>query len=307
MAKSQELINRILEVVPADRVLIDEPLANYTSFRIGGPADALVLVDNEEELASVLKIVKASEHILIGNGSNFLVADDGYPGIMIKLQGEFDGAEVCAEGATVRAGGAMLLSNLSAYLTQEGLSGFEFASGIPGSVGGAIFMNAGAYGMEMKDIVKSVRLLKPDGSAIIEKSSEQMDFSYRHSAIQESGEIVLSVEFKFEKDNKDIIKDRVRELQEKRNAKQPVNFPSAGSTFKRPASGYAAALIDEAGLRGCSVGAAQVSEKHAGFIINTGGATANDVLELMRHVRKVVYEKSGIMLEPEIRLINCKL
>ena len=301
------MIKRILEVVPADRVLVDEPMANHTSFRIGGPADALVLVDNEEELASVLDIVKASEHIIIGNGSNFLVADEGYPGIMIKLQGKFDRAEILEDGVSVRAGGAMLLSNLSAMLTENGLSGFEFASGIPGSVGGAIFMNAGAYGMEMKDIVKSVRLLKPDGSAVIERSNEEMGFSYRHSSIQEDGLIVLSVEYKFERDETDLIKARVRELQEKRNSKQPVNFPSAGSTFKRPASGYAAALIDEAGLRGCSVGAAQVSEKHTGFIVNNGGATANDVLELMRHVRKVVYEKSGIMLEPEVRLINCEL
>lgn len=307
MGKNTEVINRILEVVPAERVLVDEPMANHTSFRIGGPADALVIVNDEEELASVLKIVKASEHILIGNGSNFLVADEGYPGIMIKLGGKFDEAEIEEDGITVRAGGAMLLSNLSAILTENGLSGFEFASGIPGSVGGAVFMNAGAYDGEMKDIVKSVRLLKPDGSAAYEKSNQEMDFGYRHSSIQETNEIVLTVTYKLEKKDKAIIKDRVRELQEKRNAKQPVNFPSAGSTFKRPASGYAAALIDEAGLRGCSVGAAQVSEKHAGFIINTGGATANDVLELMRKVRETVYEKSGIMLEPEVRLINCKL
>ena len=305
MAKNQEVINRILELVPADRVLVDEPMANHTSFRIGGPADALVIVNDEEELASVLKIVKASEHILIGNGSNFLVADEGYPGIMIKLSGKFEKAEI--SGEEVRAGGAMLLSNLSAMLTENGLSGFEFASGIPGSVGGAVFMNAGAYDGEMKDIVKSVRLLKPDGSAIIEKSNHEMEFDYRHSSIQETNEIVLTVTYKLEKKDKAIIKDRVRELQEKRNAKQPVNFPSAGSTFKRPASGYAAALIDEAGLRGCSVGAAQISEKHAGFIINTGGATANDVLKLMRKVRETVFEKSGIMLEPEVRLINCEL
>lgn len=307
MAGSLELINRILEFIPSERVLINEPMANHTSFRIGGPADALVLVDNEDELASVLRIVEASEHILIGNGSNFLVSDDGYPGIMIKLQGKFGDAELMEDGLTVRAGAAMLLSNLSSFLTNEGLSGFEFASGIPGSVGGAIFMNAGAYGGEMKDIVKSVRLLKPDGSAILERTNQEMEFGYRHSIIQEDEYIVLSVEYVFKKEDREIIKNRVKELQEKRNAKQPVNFPSAGSTFKRPASGYAAALIDEAGLSGCSVGAAQVSTKHTGFIINTGGASANDVLELMRQVRKTVYEKSGVMLEPEVRLINCKL
>ena len=301
------LIKKILEVIPADRVLINEPMADHTSFRIGGPADAFVIVEKEYELASVLKIVYASEHILIGNGSNFLVADEGYPGIMIKLSGDFDRVEVLDDGLSVRAGAAMLLSNLSSVLTVNGLTGFEFASGIPGSVGGAIFMNAGAYDGEMRDVVKSVRLLKPDGSAVVERSNDEMEFGYRYSKIQEDAYIVLSVVFKFEKEDSDVIKAKVRELQDKRNSKQPVNFPSAGSTFKRPARGYAAALIDEAGLSGCSIGAAQVSSKHAGFIINTGGASANDVLNLMRHARKVVFEKSGIILEPEDRLINCEL
>ena len=301
-----DVINRILEVIPSERVLIDEPMSEHTSFRIGGPADAMVLVENETELAEVLKLVQGSEHILLGNGSNFLVADSGYPGIMIKLAGEFDDVKETGDGL-ICAGGAKLLSAVSAFATEHGLTGFEFASGIPGSVGGAMFMNAGAYGGEMKDIVESVRLMKPDGSEIVERSNSEMEFGYRHSKIQDDGMIVLSVKFKLEKGEVDDIRARVAELQEKRNSKQPVNYPSAGSTFKRPAGGYAAALIDEAGLRACSVGAAQVSEKHAGFIINTGGATANDVLELMRLVRKTVYEKSGIMLEPEVRLINCKL
>lgn len=300
------IVENIKSLIPMERVLVDEPMSEHTSFKIGGPADAMVLVENESELAAVLKLVQGSEHILLGNGSNFLVADEGYPGIMIKLCGEFDEIKSCGESG-ICAGGAKLLSAVSAFATEHGLTGFEFASGIPGSIGGAMFMNAGAYGGEMKDIVESVRLMKPDGSEIIERNNSEMEFGYRHSRIQEDGMIVLSVKFKLEKGNIDEIKARVAELQEKRNSKQPVNYPSAGSTFKRPVGGYAAALIDEAGLRACSVGAAQVSEKHAGFIINTGGATANDVLELMRHVRKTVYEKSGIMLEPEVRLINCKL
>lgn len=168
-------------------------------------------------------------------------------------------------------------------------------------------MNAGAYGGEMKDVVVSVRLMKPDGSEILELSADEMDFSYRHSMVEESGLIVLSALLKLKPDNRKDIEERVRELQEKRNAKQPVNFPSAGSTFKRPVGGYAAALIDQAGLRGFRVGGAVVSEKHAGFVINDGGATSEDVLAVMRHVREVVFERSGIMLEPEVRLINCSL
>ena len=304
MAKN--VIDSIKNIISSERVLVDEPMSEHTSFKIGGPADAMVIVENEGELAEVLKLVQGSEHILVGNGSNFLVADSGYPGIMIKLAGEFDEIKLIGD-ENICVGGAKLLSAVSTFATENGLSGIEFASGIPGSIGGAMFMNAGAYGGEMKDITESVRLMKPDGSEIFERNNSEMEFGYRHSKIQDDGAIVLSVKLKLEKGNIDEIKSRVAELQEKRNSKQPVNYPSAGSTFKRPAGGYAAALIDEAGLRGCSVGAAQVSEKHTGFIINTGGATAEDVLALMRHVREKVYEKSGIMLEPEVRLINCSL
>lgn len=304
----EETIRKIIDVVAEDRVLVNEPMSNHTSFKIGGPSVALVLVNNEEELAEVLKLVKNEEHILIGNGSNFLVSDQGYPGIMIRLQGDFDAITISEEDNTVvTAGGARLLSSVSAFLTENGLAGFEFASGIPGSIGGAMFMNAGAYGGEMKDIVTSVRLMSPDGSKIFDRTGEEMEFAYRNSSIQKDNSIVLSATFKLTKDDPKAIKERVLELQHKRNSKQPVEYPSAGSTFKRPVGGYAAALIDEAGLRGTSVGGAQVSEKHAGFVINTGGATAEDVLELMRIVRRTVLEKSGIELEPEVRLINCSL
>ena len=308
MPDIKQVIDEIKKTIPEDRVLIDDPMADHTSFRIGGPADALVLVNDERELGEVLGLVKNCEHILIGNGSNFLVADEGYPGIMIKLEGEFDSITQDENDDTrVTVGGAKLLSGVSAFMTERGLAGFEFASGIPGSIGGAMFMNAGAYGGEMKDIVESVRLMKPDGSEIFEKSNEEMQFGYRHSSIQEDEAVVLSATFKMTEGNKKNIQKTVMELQQKRNSKQPVNYPSAGSTFKRPVGGYAAALIDEAGLRGTSVGGAQVSEKHAGFVINTGNATANDVLELMRLIRRTVFEKSGIMLEPEVRLINCQL
>jgi UDP-N-acetylmuramate dehydrogenase len=253
--------------------------------------------------------------MLIGNGSNLLVSDEGYPGIMIKLGGSFGEVSISGDPdgrntddhVMVRAGAARLLSSVSAFLTEHGLSGMEFASGIPGSMGGAVFMNAGAYGGEMKDIVSSVRLMKQDGTEITELGAEEMDFGYRHSMVQDSGLIVLSADMVLAPDDPEAIAARVHELQEKRNAKQPVNYPSAGSTFKRPAGGYAAAMIDDAGLKGFSIGGAMVSEKHAGFVINTGGATTADVLAVMRHVREAVWEKSGIMLEPEVRLINCSL
>ncbi len=309
-----KVIEEIRRVIPADRVLKDELMSAHTSFRIGGPADALVICSTEEELAAVLGICTShpdAEHMLIGNGSNFLVSDDGYPGIMIKLGGDFDSISIVGDAddgdVMVRAGAAKFLSGVSAYLTEHGLSGMEFASGIPGSIGGAVFMNAGAYGGEMKDVVSSVRLMRPDGSEILEMSADEMDFGYRHSMVEESGLIVVSVLLKLSRDDPAEIVARVHELQERRNSKQPVNYPSAGSTFKRPVGGFAAALIDEAGLKGYRCGGAMVSEKHAGFVINAGGATAEDVLSVMRHVREKVYENSGIILEPEVRLINCKL
>ena len=302
--------DRITLILPADRVLRDEPMSEHTSFRIGGPAAVFVTVNDEAELAEVLSVCTSAgaEHMLIGNGSNLLVSDEGYPGIMIRLGGEFEAIGQDPEDETlVTAGAAKRLSGISAFLTENGLSGFEFASGIPGSIGGAVYMNAGAYGGEMKDVVISVRAMKPDGSSVREFTCEEMDFGYRHSAVEEQGLIVLSAKLRLVRDEKEKIAERVAELQAKRNSKQPVNYPSAGSTFKRPAGGFAAALIDQAGLKGFRTGGAMVSEKHAGFVINAGGATAEDVLAVMRHVRSTVFEMSGILLEPEVRLINCSL
>ena len=303
-------VEEISGIIPEDRVRRDEPMAAHTSFRTGGPAAAFVLAENEDELAAVLAVLAetGAEHLLIGNGSNLLVADEGYPGVMVKLGGEFGNIEQDEEDpCLVRSGAAKLMSSTSAFLTGKGLAGFEFASGIPGSIGGAVFMNAGAYGGEMKDVVESVRVMNADGSGAGTLSSEDMDFSYRHSAAEEGGMIILSALLRLKKDDPDVIAARVAELSAKRNAKQPVNFPSAGSTFKRPVGGYAAALIEESGLKGYRAGGAEVSEKHSGFVINRGGATTADVLAVMRHVREKVYEDSGIMLEPEVRLINCSL
>jgi UDP-N-acetylmuramate dehydrogenase len=313
--KISEAIEMISRTVPEKHVLRDEPMCRHTSFRIGGPAAALVLAGNEEELSAVLGAVTetGAEHMVIGNGSNLLVSDEGYPGIMIKLSGDFERIERDADDeCRVRAGAAILLSRTAAFLTENGLAGFEFASGIPGSIGGAVFMNAGAYGGEMKDVVRSVRVMdvRPgsgEAYAIRELSGEEMDFSYRHSRAEEEGFLVLSAVLELTEDDPEAIQARVSELASKRNSKQPVNYPSAGSTFKRPVGGYAAALIEQSGLKGYRVGGAEVSEKHSGFVINTGGATAEDVLSVMRHVRDKVYEDSGITLEPEVRLINCSL
>ncbi|MBQ3371078.1 MAG: UDP-N-acetylmuramate dehydrogenase [Mogibacterium sp.] len=303
-------IERICADVPEDRVLRDEPMSRHTSFRIGGPASAFVTVNDEEELAAVLAAVTeiGAPHMIIGNGSNLLVSDDGYPGIMIKLGGDFESIiRDPDDPCRVSVGAAMLMSRTSAFLTENGLSGFEFASGIPGSIGGAVFMNAGAYGGEIKDVVRSVRVMDPDGTNLRSVSNEEMQFAYRHSMAEDEGILILSAEMELTQDDPEAIAARVAELQFKRNSKQPVNYPSAGSTFKRPVGGYAAALIEQSGLKGYTVGGAQVSEKHSGFVINIGGASCEDVLAVMRHVRETVYSDSGILLEPEVRLINCSL
>lgn len=305
--KIVKAIKRIKEVAGEQAVLENEAMSQHTSFRIGGPADALVLVKNEDELSTVLGIVteEGAEHILIGNGSNLLVSDEGYPGIAIRLEGDFERIE--QDETKVTVGAARLMSSTAAFLTENGLSGFEFASGIPGSIGGAVFMNAGAYGGEIKDVCESVRVMDADGSNIHSLDNEEMGFSYRHSAAQDGGMIILSAVLRLTKDDPEEIAKRVEELRVKRTSKQPVNYPSAGSTFKRPVGGYAAALIEESGLKGYRVGGAEVSEKHSGFVINIGGATCEDVLAVMRHVREKVLSDSGILLEPEVRLINCKI
>lgn len=305
-----ETIIKIRAYVPDDRVLIDEPMSRHTSFRIGGPAAAFITVCDEEELSAVMKIITetGAEHMMIGNGSNLLVSDEGYPGIMIKLGGDFESiVRDPDDPRRIRVGAAMLMSRTSAFLTENGLSGFEFASGIPGSIGGAVFMNAGAYGGEIKDVVRSVRVMDADGADLRTVSGEDMQFSYRHSIAEDEGILILFADMELKEDSPEAIAARVAELQFKRNSKQPVNYPSAGSTFKRPVGGYAAALIEQSGLKGFSVGGAQVSEKHSGFVINTGGASCEDVLAVMRHVRETVMADSGILLEPEVRLINCSL
>ena len=300
----EQIYELLSKAIPKERIRVNEPMSEHTSFNIGGPADLFVTVMNEEELATVLRLAceNNAHHLIIGNGSNFLVSDKGYRGIIAKLGDAF--SDISVEGNEITVGAGRLLSSTSAFACRSGLAGLEFASGIPGTIGGAIFMNAGAYGGEMKDIVRSARLMSPDGSQVTELSKDELRLEYRHSIIQETGDIVLSVVLGLESDDSEAISARIAELSARRNAKQPVQYPSAGSTFKRPVGGYAAALIEDAGLKGYTIGGAKVSEKHSGFIINTGGATCKDVLDLMKYVQQKVFENSGIMLEPEVRIIG---
>ena len=283
-------------------VLRNEPMKLHTTFRIGGPADYFAKPSEEELLPLLSDAGEAGLTVtLIGNGSNLLVSDDGIRGLVISLGTPF--SRVIVEGDCLSADAGALLSSAAACAEEHGLSGLEFASGIPGSVGGAVFMNAGAYGGEISQVIKSARVLMPDGNVLV-FSPDELDFSYRRSAICENGGIVLSACFQLTPEDQAEIRDRRLSLAEKRREKQPLNYPSAGSTFKRPEGDFAARLIDEAGLSGRSFGGAQVSEKHCGFIINRGDASAEDVISLMRIVRKEVFEKSGILLMPEVRLLG---
>ncbi|MCI5721739.1 MAG: UDP-N-acetylmuramate dehydrogenase [Firmicutes bacterium] len=279
-------------------------MSKYTSFRAGGCADELIIVDTPEELLDVLKELseKKDEYIMLGNGSNTLFKDSGYHGTVVKLGESFD--EVRVHENKVLAGGGALLSVVARAALNAGLTGFEFASGIPGSTGGAIFMNAGAYGGEMKDIVDNVTLAKRDGSGLVTVKGSDMDFSYRHSILEETGDIVVAVAFSLSKGDKQDIQATMAELTQKRNEKQPVQYPSAGSFFKRPEGHFAGKLIQDAGLKGVTVGGAQVSQLHSGFVINVGGATASDIIDLMHLVQNTVYDRFGVMLEPEVRIIG---
>ena len=290
-----------LEEIP---VLWDEPMKNHTSFKIGGPAAALCAPKNRRQLRELVGFVQREgvDSWYIGNGSNLLVSDAGLNGIAILLDSSFDG-EIELDGTVLLAPAGKKLSAVCAAACAAGLTGLEFAYGIPGSVGGAVYMNAGAYGGEMKDVLASARVLSPDGSAET-MGAEELGLSYRHSALEGSGRVLTGAVFRLRPDSGAEIAARMRALAEKRRASQPLEWPSAGSTFKRPQGGYAAAMIDQAGLKGLAVGGAKVSEKHAGFIINAGGATYADVTALIAEVQRRVFERFGVMLEPEVRILG---
>ena len=309
--EKKDLIKRLTELLTeaqsSDKLSVIEnaDMSKYTSFRAGGKAAALVEVENKEQLKAVLRFADEENipHLLIGNGSNTLFKDSGYQGLVIKLGDYFN--YLAEESDTrLRIGASMLLSTAAKMALEESLTGMEFASGIPGSIGGAIFMNAGAYGGEMKDIVASVHAVSPDGRDEKDFTNEEMQFGYRSSILQQNGWIATDVTFNLTTGNKEEIAAQMKDLNARRNAKQPVNYPSAGSTFKRPEGYFAGKLIEDAGLKGLTVGGAQVSTLHSGFVINKGGASATDILQLIALVQNTVYDKFGVMLEPEVRIIG---
>ena len=279
-------------------------LSLFTSFRTGGPADVLVEPQDIFDLSKILATLDYEEipYYILGNGTNVLVKDGGFSGVIVRIGEALGGYEV--EGDTITCGSGMLLSALSRAAFDEGLTGLEFASGIPGSVGGAVFMNAGAYDGEMKNILKSVVLMKPDGSDVYEVPAEELDLGYRHSRLMETGEIVLSATVRLQKGDKAAIEERMKELTKRRNEKQPVSYPSCGSFFKRPEGYFAGKLVQDAGLKGLRVGGAEVSQLHSGFLINIDHATTTDVLHLMHLVQARVKEQFGVSLEPEVRIIG---
>ena len=295
------LKNKFTEVLGEEAVLISEPMKKHTTFRIGGPCDIMLLPKSAEEIRDSVRILKENgiDYYIIGNGSNLLVSDKGFKGAIIKLSKNF--SETRVNGCEIIAEAGAMLSGVSSLAAQNSLTGLEFASGIPGSVGGAVLMNAGAYGGEMKDVVVETEYLSNDLE--IERTKEH-GFSYRNSIFQENGGIILKTRMLLKQRNKDEINAEIQRLTAQRKAKQPLSYPSAGSAFKRPNGYFAAKLIDEAGLRGFSVGGAEVSELHTGFVINKGDATASDVLKLLDTVRDVVFEKSGVTLMREIKYIG---
>jgi len=287
----------------AMQILYNEPMKNHTSFKLGGPADIFIEPDDRPELVKAIKDLReqGTPYYIIGNGSNLLVSDKGLKGAVVRIGEKFGNVSINNDIITAESG--VLLSTLSKMAAREGLTGMEFASGIPGSLGGAVTMNAGAYGGEMKDIVEWVEVLDQDLN-LKRLKNDEMKFMYRKSIIEPGKHIVLRCCIKLKKGNKDEIDNKMAELAEKRKSKQPLHLPSAGSTFKRPEGYFAGKLIEDAGLRGFSIGGAQVSTLHCGFVVNNGDATAKDVYDLIRHVQKTVFEKFNVMLEPEVKILG---
>jgi len=284
-------------------ILVAEPMKNHTTFRIGGPADALALPKTPEEVAEVVRFCHehAQSYYVLGNGSNLLVSDEGYRGLVLQLYRNFNDIQVNGETITVQSGAMLAAVARTAY--QTGLTGLEFASGIPGTIGGAVVMNAGAYGGEMKNVLKEVTVLTKEGEVLV-IPAKALELGYRTSVIPKNGWIVLGAVLQLKKGDQEQILARMEELKEQRITKQPLDLPSAGSTFKRPEGYFAGKLIMDAGLRGFTVGGAQVSEKHCGFVVNRGNATATDVWELICEVKRRVKEMTGVELEPEVKLLG---
>lgn len=322
-----QICQELTKEVPSEQIYMNEPMSKHTTFRVGGNADIFIKVKNLEQLKFIIKVARKNGiHItIIGNGSNLLVKDNGIRGIVVKI--EFEDIKINLENETVIVGAGVKLAVLAQELLKSEMTGFEFAVGIPGTIGGAVRMNAGAYGSEMKDIVISTKCLdlkrynmltqktniddieieeyieKSDEPEIVELSNEAQEFVYRGSIFHNNRYVILETKLKLQKGNKEDIKYKMDEFLRSRKEKQP-DLPSAGSTFKRGEGYITAKIIDECGLKGCSIGGAQVSEKHAGFIVNTGDATAQNILDLIEHIKKVVYEKTGKLIKLEIEIIG---
>ena len=290
------------EKLPDLELRFDEPMSRHTSFRIGGPAAVMAFPKSAEELSEILKVSALLDlnPAILGAGTNVLAPDDGINNLVICLKDCMGGMERL-DDTTIRVAAGVTMTRAAVFASNLGLSGMEFAHGIPGTVGGGVYMNAGAYGGEIKDICVAVDVMDMQGN-ITRRTNEQMGFSYRHSVLEEERAIVLAAEFKLVPSTTEEVKAKMQALLHKRSASQPLDLPSAGSAFKRPVGGYAAALIDQAGLKGYTVGGAAISTKHAGFAVNVGGATAADVRNLLTQVSDIVFEKSGIRLEPEVRI-----
>ena len=299
---NDQFLTELQNVMGGSGIFMEEPMKKHTTFRVGGPADVLVQPD-ETALAAILALCRQYHvsYSFIGNGSNLLVGDKGIRGVVIEMTDPMGNIEV--DGTKITAQAGAMLSKIANTAASNGLGGMEFAAGIPGSVGGAVVMNAGAYGGEMKDIIEKVYVLDENG-AQLELDRDALDLGYRHSCIPEKKYIVTKVVLELVPRNEAEIRSEMKELNEKRAEKQPLQYPSAGSTFKRPEGYFAGKLIMDSGLAGYQVGGAQVSEKHCGFVINAGGATARDVRTLMDNVRDIVYKKYGVTLEPEVKFLG---
>lgn len=299
----KEIREKFCELLGKDKVLFEEPMSSHTTFRIGGPAEVFLMPESYEQIRSALALCREEgvPYFVLGNGSNLLVSDSGYRGVIIQMDRNMGDIEL--KGTEIRACAGALLSSVAAAARKASLTGFEFAGGIPGTLGGAVVMNAGAYGGEMKDVLREVTVMTKEGDIRV-IPSDRLELGYRTSIIKKTGYLVLEAVISLEKGDPQAIQEKTKELASKRTEKQPLDYPSAGSTFKRPEGYFAGKLIMDSGLRGFGVGGAQVSEKHCGFVINTGGATAKDVKELMDHVIRTVKENYNITLEPEVKFLG---
>ena len=291
--------------ISKEKIKYNEPMAKHTSFKIGGPAQCFINAESVEEIKQICKVASKNDINLtiIGNGSNLLVTDNGINGIVVKVNIKKFELEFSNDNVSLIVGAGNKLGEIAQKLLRNEITGFEFAAGIPGTIGGAVRMNAGAYGKEMKDIVETVKYMDYDGN-IYEKSNKDLEFEYRKSMFAKNKFIILEAKLKLQKGNAQDIKDKMLEFEQSRKQKQPLEFPSAGSTFKRGTDFITAKLIDEAGLKGYRVGGAMVSTKHAGFVVNENNATAQDVLNLVKHIKQEVYKKFNKKIELEIQVIG---